>query len=113
MVAYSKSTTGRLSYLKLQYDQDEIVWHGGLMLAKKNSKKIWYIRSPCNFHDSLNYYVIYESQDLLKSFRKSHEKNLFYLIDEIGYIKVMKLAKNYQTSERERLVLAKDYFVEK
>ena len=36
----------------------------------------------------------------------------FYLFDEIGYIKVIKLDKNYQTSEKERLILVKDHFVE-
>jgi hypothetical protein len=113
IVAYSMHNNRRLSFLKIKYDQREIIYHKGLLLAKRDSKKIYYVKAPCNFNDSADYFAVYESSNLIKDFVLSRNEDEFYLVDKTGGVKIVRLERVSELYTRETLKVSKDYFVEK
>lgn len=89
IVTYSKTRDVKIESKKFRYAIDEVLWYNGLILYKKDSKKIVQMTSPINFNDRKTYNIIYESQDILKNVKlvSDYGKYTFYIVDEIKFLK--------------------------
>lgn len=87
IIAYSKGKEVRIETKRIRYSLDEVLWHEGLVLYKKDSKKIVQLVTPINFNKRRIYY---ESQDILKSVKLVNDYGTFkfYIVDEVKYLKV-------------------------
>ena len=113
IVAYSKKKSVRLSFLKVKYNEREVVYYEGFLLAKKDSKKIYYVKAPWDFNNSSEYFSVYESsKGLIKDF-STPGGNKFYLVDETGSIKILSLELQNDFNKLERLKIKKNYSVDK
>lgn len=113
IVAYSKERDRRLAFLKVKYGPREVAYYRGLLLAKHNSKKIYFVKAPCNFNDNSEYFSVYESSGLIKDFAQYSNPCRFYLVDEANHVKIVELKQVEEYFNRERLVIKGNYFVDK
>lgn len=99
ILAYNKGKEVRTESKKFRYTIDEVLWYCGLILYKKEAKKIVLIDEPIDFNDRSRYHIIYETQDILKNVRITNDfgKYKFYIADEMKFLKV-----GYMDPEREK-----------
>ena len=90
IVAYSKAKEILKETKKFRYSIDEVLWYQGLILYKKEAKKVVLIEEPLNFNDRSKYHVIYETQDIIKNIRITNDfgEYKFYIADEMKFLKL-------------------------
>lgn len=94
VVGYSADEIGKYDIKKAQYSIEEIfMFYGdvrGLIVYKKETKKINLVKVPIDFNDKSNTEVIFESQDLIKCVKSEYVKFSYQLqiVDEAKYLKI-------------------------
>lgn len=67
------------------------MWSKGLIVYKKDSKRITYIEYPINFNNKSRLHTIYESQEAIKKIQLIYdfdEKWKLYIVDEPKFLKI-------------------------
>ena len=94
VIWYSARELGRYEHKKVQHSTDEIMYYlgeeQGLIVFKKNTKKILLVKAPLDVSDKSSTEIIYESQDLIKSVKVNYSNYTyrFLIVDEAKYLKV-------------------------
>jgi hypothetical protein len=114
LLTYTKTPEPKIQIKHSHHTLSEVLWDNGLILFKRDSKRVFLIDSPLNFEDKSSYHIIYESNDIIKNIKATSdgEKLEYYIADERKFLKVAHLVREELIQEliiRRKMYVSKEF----